>query len=810
MGSSEQGSAERELAGRWDYALDVGLTLWILRGPLAVVALGAIILLTVPQSQDLLVETATDPGSIVTLLLLLAVVWALPTHYAARVLLATDERFARRIHDGHKIFLHWLQRWSPRVLGALTFVAMIGAAFRSRANVPGVSLPDYFPDYSPEIKSHLLTLTLLLFAAMVLFWVYAVVRQRWIAKLSIVEKMEQLAERMLSPFGRLLQPFSLCGSSGHGGHDSSLGPLLLILLFFGFVVLPLVFPFDFALWFPRAAAVPFVMGGWLPLLALLAGLGRRYRMPFITCGVVLLALLPFGFGDNYEVRTIKAAAQTKSVMKGSPTAGSETTTAGIRLNEAVQLWKAANNCEATVCPRPIIIAAAGGASRAGFFTASVIGQLLDDDLKLEQKGHGLSSAEVRNRIFALSTVSGSSVGAVMATAALAASPSDTQPCTGTDKLWHATGKSKPDNWRSCLEALMSGDFLTPIFLGFTFHDTFRFFGWEDRGTLLERSFEEQFKFLVKVDQAQAQGLACVGDLECPFMSLRPTKQRWLPLLVLNSTSVKSGQRIITTHLDDTFDVTSKDESVPCPTAPRERPCQLFGYASIFHYLLRGPSAGQPKFDDVRLSTAAHNSARFPLLSPPGAITNNDGAFVDWIVDGGYFENLGAQTASELAEAIMAVDEKLRPFVLVISNDPQLGESKPPKQGTVRKRERLLLTDVSAPITAFTNTRNARGVLAVSEVTAILDYYDRKVCNLAHVKVQGEQDSSGQIRDLSWSWWLSKPVQIYLNEQTSADKDGKLLKGLNEAPIRYLLGAFKMPPTNDVVGSVGGGPKCPDD
>ena len=48
-----------------------------------------------------------------------------------------------------------------------------------------------------------------------------------------------------------------------------------------------------------------------------------------------------------------------------------------------------------------------------------------------------------------------------------------------------------------------------------------------------------------------------------------------------------------------------------------------------------------KVDDVRLSTAAHNSARFPLISPPGSICNQDQAIVDRIVDGGYFENYGA-------------------------------------------------------------------------------------------------------------------------------------------------------------------------
>jgi patatin-like phospholipase len=805
-------SPEQERAGRWDYVLDVGLTLWILRGPLAVVAIGALILLTVPQSQDLLVETATNLGSMVTLLLLLTLVWALPTHYAARLLLATDERFAQRIDDGHRIFLHWLQKWSPRALGALTFVAMIGAAFRSRANVPGVSI-------ASEVRLNLLVLAVLLVAAMVLFLVYAHVRQARIAKLSIVLRMERLADWLLSPFDRFFEPFFLNARSGRAvGHDGSLGPFLLILLFFCFAVLPLLFPFEFALCFPRAAAVPFVMGGWLPLLALLAGLGRRYRMPFITCGLALLELLPFWFDDNYQVRTIKPAEQIKLVMKGSATAGSEATTSRIKLNEAVRLWKLANHCEAAACPRPIIIAAAGGASRAGFFTASVIGQLLDDELKLDQKGHGLSRADVRNRIFALSTVSGSSVGAVMATAALAASQSDTQPCTGTDKLWHST-KPKPDDWRSCLEALMSGDFLTPIFLGFTFHDAFRFLPWEDRGTLLERSLEKQFKSLLKADQPkgsqprapQSQVLPCIGDLECPFMTLRPTDQRWLPLLVLNSTSVKTGQRIITTPLDVAFAVTDKDErtgkGIPCPTAPREKEnCQVFGHALNFHGLLR---TAQPEFDDVRLSTAAHNSARFPLLSPPGEIRSTGGVFVDRIVDGGYFENLGAQTATELAEAIKAIDGRLKPFVLVISNDPRLEEANALQESS--KRDRLLLTDVSAPIIAVANTRNARGVLGVAEVTAILDYYQPEVCNLAHIQVQGERDASGGIRDLSWSWWLSKPVQIYLHEQTSAAKDGKLLKGINEAHIRYLLGAFKMPSTADAAGLVGEDlTKCPNE
>ncbi len=73
-------------------------------------------------------------------------------------------------------------------------------------------------------------------------------------------------------------------------------------------------------------------------------------------------------------------------------------------------------------------------------------------------------------------------------------------------------------------------------------------------------------------------------------------------------------------------------------------------------------------DDVRLSTAAHNSARFPIISPPGAIRNREHQIVDRIVDGGYFENYGALSAMELAQAVHAIEPKLAPFVLVVSND----------------------------------------------------------------------------------------------------------------------------------------------
>ena len=90
----------------------------------------------------------------------------------------------------------------------------------------------------------------------------------------------------------------------------------------------------------------------------------------------------------------------------------------IRLNQALDLWMQKNDCAGKPgsCPRPIIIVAAGGASRAGFFTASVIGDLLD---KAAQQGGALDASKDSQPYFAISAVSGSAPAAAMSVAAFA-------------------------------------------------------------------------------------------------------------------------------------------------------------------------------------------------------------------------------------------------------------------------------------------------------------------------------------------------------------------------------------------------------
>jgi len=263
--------------------------------------------------------------------------------------------------------------------------------------------------------------------------------------------------------------------------------------------------------------------------------------------------------------------------------------------------------------------------------------------------------------------------------------------------------------------------------------------------------------------------------------LRPTTARWIPLLVLNSTSEATGGRIITTLLSSTYDLPPQQ----CPTINDDGKCHIFVQAERFHDLL----PNQAVLNDVRLSTAALNSARFPLISPPGTIRNKDDQIIDRIVDGGYFENYGALSAKELALAIHAYDRTLVPLVIVISNDPD--DLLSPNDDATRNlapEDNLLMgqkskaqtrisgaepvTDIVTPIKTVINARTAHGLLGVAELdSALRDASAPGSCeNFIQVRVWPEQaNGSGQSKAVSMSWWLSAPVQQHLHNQTESQQ-----------------------------------------
>ena len=766
----------------WNCVLDVGLTLWVLRAIVVAMLFGFAILDLAPQAQDLLVDVATRPWWYHILFLLsVFFVWAMPTHYAARLLVETDARYLLRGLRRKSRFFDGLREGAPRVLGLLPFVATLISVARSWNNVPAVDPPSVTAD----AKQALVVLGIWVAACALVFWLYMASRRR-IGASALMRRPHQIADTVTAWVADRLPRALVLGRHAPGLNDKEpdSGPVYLLCMFVLFSFLPFLRPVEFAEMFPRAIAVPFVLAGWTPLAAYASGVGRYLRVPIISLVLLASALLTYLLGDNYSVRLINVQRHLKEVVNAQAGKSDGYDLAqgkgGIeqrpQLDEVVRLWQRANNCEldGAACPRPIIIAASGGASRAGFYTASVIGRLLD-------KADGLPPHAFRKRLFAISSVSGSSVGAVMTVAALAASEGE-QPCNA-DGFW-LRYDAKVTDWRSCLEALTSGDFLTPVFAGLVFRDTLRFIGalasvdsgwrWSDRASLIEQSWERHFRTSLRPQAEPAA--SCLRNLDCPFLTLRPHEAAdhvvWLPLLLLNGASVSTGQRIVTSTIYPWY----WSRKAQCPLVAEnndQKNCPVLDHAYDFHWLIhngaekvaKSPAEEEQLLNDVRLSTAAHNSARFPLISPPGEVRDQLNNVVDRIVDGGYFENFGAQTALELATAIRTVEPKLVPFVLIISNDPEI-----PTDNVLKAPDAAdgtFLTDLSAPAKTIMNTRAARGTLALDAVANVLgeELMDACAPNASHLRVFPEYEGLRKVRPLSFSWWLSKPVQQRLNQQT---------------------------------------------
>ena len=437
----------------------------------------------------------------------------------------------------------------------------------------------------------------------------------------------------------------------------------------------------------------------------------------LLCFLVLPALLASLTHVFHRVRICKSDDTTCTPVAAAGWAPVATPGKRPTVAEAARAWyvQAAPVYHALHPNEPVpmlIVATAGGGIRAAYWTATIM-EKLEGDLRWDalgaQTGDKPPPSEnlLRNLLFAISGVSGGSVGAAAYAAAVHDHEVNQTAITPT--------------------AYLQKDFLAPGLASMVFVDgvanLLPDFGQIDRGQALELGFETASSTARDPD----------GLVSHTFLSFLPTMDEvkriksWRPALLLNATHQETGRRIITSHIKI------------------ERNIFLDSYDAL-----------QVLGADLRLSTAAHNSARFTYISPAGDLisANPDERWnKGYVIDGGYFENYGAETALELARnAIKAINEsepkggnKVKLVLLQISSDPTLkkdrtlvrvarlagsgtctvntfGTAGPDNYLALEKDEGegyvlSYANELSAPIVGIMSVREAHGTLAAEELAA---------------------------------------------------------------------------------------------
>jgi hypothetical protein len=824
--------------------------IWVCRVPAISVVGGGLLLSATPQAQDFFADLGMALWQWF-FFLALVFMWAWIAHASARRALQNDDwvpeaHTAAGLTPERRAELQQVFKWPalivPRALGLLVFFFVGWSICQTHRNIKRA---DALPDAAKAADLSMgLLIAIIIVAVFYVFFVWNWrSRNKLTQALHWARKVPGLVLSGTAPF--LAKGAVEYSRAGFVERGFSVGRWLII----GLLIYAIIDPHSVAGWFPRLFFVPLLFAGIVLLLGEVAAWSHRLRTPLLLVLAGIAGACLYFVDQFHDVEWVTARKQGSQSRQ-------------IEMAEAVARWRKANNCEEgsnQPCPRPILIAGAGGASRAAFLTATFTGALMDLDRDPSNFPH---YGNVRNRIFAMSTVSGSSLGAAVMRAAMMDAAFAKQkplepPCIksrrgnwfGHNRLATDVRYDVADSWRDCFQAILANDFLSPVVVGLVYRDNFPLSNWitgaplwPDRARLLEQGFERGYRRLTDHGHAytckETDQLNDTTGLCRPF-GYHPDPAKagaWIPLLFFNSTSVSTGRRVIVADvpIGQTFLAPGQkqgeqQERILLPFAYdlwelrcRPKPAsssnkdvpnkEPLGKDVMSKNVLKKDVPNKDDankdfdiakcradFDDIRLSTAAGVSARFPIISPHGLIRSREtmkpspdysGGVIDRLVDGGYFENDGLATIADIADALKAWN--LEPVVFRIVNEPSspteitriLGKDRPPAPDD---DERSLFDGTLSIVRALTATRSGhedghaaylRSVLGDSEKKPRL--YEIGVHKLPVVRLPSASQAApggryplcrptwseggNYLGQVSMSWWMSQPLQTYLDAQ----------------------------------------------
>ena len=402
------------------------------------------------------------------------------------------------------------------------------------------------------------------------------------------------------------------------------------------------------------------------------------------------------------------------------------------------------------------VASAGGGLRAAYWTATMLAAADDQ-----------TCGEFGRHVYAYSGVSGGSLGI---SAYLA-----------QRQVWEAktpAERCQPGR-RAEIAALLGRDFLAPVAGSLLFAElTQRFVPFvdyleDDRGSVLAKAWSGAWNDVFPGHQ---------GRFDQPFLDVFAAKAN--SAVFLNATAVESGRRAIASNIQ-----------VRVPDG-----IDLF----------RPVRQMALKTSGLTVREAVLNSARFTYVSPAATVhgcakPNADGTCPagtkvwDLLVDGGYFENSGVATLSDVIRAFAVARERAaaegkkaaaprkdQMFVIVIdnSNESQLAcreRRKTAGEASAATAPSLLggdgneevppgvppMSGLTAPIEALLHVREARGQLEVRRLSIDFSCADGR---LVDWNLFGDQANRAQAlaagQEPALGWFLSRRSAKWIGERAS--------------------------------------------
>ncbi|HEX5667525.1 MAG TPA: patatin-like phospholipase family protein [Chitinophagaceae bacterium] len=361
-----------------------------------------------------------------------------------------------------------------------------------------------------------------------------------------------------------------------------------------------------------------------------------------------------------------------------------------------------------------IVAAEGGGIRASTWTSLVLKKL--QEIRPDFTDH----------VYAISGVSGGGVGAAFFTA------------YRHDQL--RNGFSQFPSSPSSFEQTVSDDFLSDLTAGFIFHDNLqRLIPWPVESLSRNRKLEDSWGF-------SWQAKMFSGTMDSSFLRIWDDTTRYsIPNLFINGLLAETGQKAITSNLD-LNNASFKDD------------------VDVINKLGA----------DIPLKTAASLGARFPVITS-GALLKAEGKIpLGHILDGGYKENSGIETAWQLSLSLDSLisDAEVRSgyqiplHILFIQNSTDGKTFDENYDGAAK-----ILPDISTIIPGFMNAWERR---TTTHRNITRELFDKSI--LKNRYRYFEIRLNNQDRSLPLGWYLSDAARNNIITQVgSITKDHPVLQ-----------------------------------